>query len=373
MKDNNLFKTYLIYFITILCFVGVRILSSLGIFSGIKNQTVLNFISTGIIQVLILFVIPLVLIILIFKQKPKQMLENYKYKKLSGKSFLYSLAIGVLASLLNFFVAFAFSTILAIFGYEGMRSLASNSYAYNTLPRLLEGLLLVAILPAFAEEFLHRGFVLNNLSKSIGYKKAILISSVLFGLMHLNVNQVFYAIILGVIIGFVAVASDNIWPAVIIHFINNFLNVYADFSYAHGLPFGSIQTYFMQIISNNFVLGLVVSALLICAVVYGLIFFISKLFQETRLKKIEENVAQIVYSMEQENTNQTPVGDQEIVACYNIYLKERFKNIDNVFDLMVPKTEKDNIKTSLKSNLFLISCLVLGILITAFTFIWGVL
>ena len=48
---------------------------------------------------------------------------------------------------------------------------------------------LVAVLPAIGEEFLHRGIVLQGI-KHMGFKKAIVLSSLLFGLVHFNIQQV---------------------------------------------------------------------------------------------------------------------------------------------------------------------------------------
>ena len=70
-------------------------------------------------------------------------------------------------------------------------------------------LLLVAILPAFCEEFIHRGVLLQGI-KHAGFKKAIVISSLMFGLIHFNIQQFFYAFIIGLILGFVSVVAKNI-------------------------------------------------------------------------------------------------------------------------------------------------------------------
>lgn len=91
----------------------------------------------------------------------------------------------------------------------------------------------VAILPAICEEFLHRGVLLNGL-KEIGIKKAILISSLMFGLLHFNINQFFYATILGMLMALVSVVSKSIYPAMIIHFTNNAISVYLSSAESYG-------------------------------------------------------------------------------------------------------------------------------------------
>ena len=74
-----------------------------------------------------------------------------------------------------------------------------------------------AIVPAVFEEFAFRGVVLNKLRK-FGDSYAIIMSAVLFGLMHGNLSQIPFAFILGLVIGFIAVKTNSIIPGILIHF-----------------------------------------------------------------------------------------------------------------------------------------------------------
>ncbi len=372
MKKNNLNKIYLIYFLVISLFVALRIASSLGAFSFITDATILSLVTSVIIQVVILFGFPLLLTKLILKKNPKTVFKDYNFSMPSSKVVLYSFGIGILTCILNFFIAFVFSAIISMLGYEGLRGLGGEIYSYNTPLKFVIGVFCVGILPAFCEEFLHRGFVLNETKTHIGYKRAIIISSVLFGLMHLNINQVFYAIILGLIMGFVSVASNNIWPAIIMHFTNNFINVYLDFASSAGLPLGSLNQFIVNIFSQNLALGLVVASLTICLVSAGLIYSIALLYKNTRYKQLEKQFYALQLDMAQVGENGEPLTPEEAKVGFDIYYKQSFKNINSVVDLMVPKTENDNTKVLLKQKIFLIATLVLGVLITVFTFIWGI-
>lgn len=372
MKKQKIQTIYFIYFIVILAFVCLRIVSSLGAFSFIKDLTLLNFTTSLIIQVGILFALPLILHKITSKQKIKEIFTDFKFKKPSAKIVLYSFGIGVLACILNFFIAFIFQTIISLFGYEGLRSLSSSSYTYDTFFKFLMGVLCVGIMPAFCEEFLHRGFVLQGTQKHTGYKRAIIISSILFGLMHLNINQVFYAIILGLIMGFVAVASDNIWPAVILHFTNNFINVYLEFAAAKNLFLGNLNNYFIAIFSQSMGVGLIISTLIIGICVFALVYLITLLYKETRYKTLQKNFENLSMDMMSLNENNNPLTPDEVKQGFDIYYKESFKNINSAIDLMIPKTKNDKVKLSIKHNIFLIGTLVLGAIITYMTFLWGV-
>ena len=82
----------------------------------------------------------------------------------------------------------------------------------------------LAVVPAFVEEFLFRGVVLSNLLP-YGKGLAILGSALLFGMMHQNIEQLFYATAAGVVLGWIYVETESIWPCVLLHFCNNFRSV----------------------------------------------------------------------------------------------------------------------------------------------------
>lgn len=74
------------------------------------------------------------------------------------------------------------------------------------------------IAPVF-EEFLYRGAVLRSFEK-YGRRFAILVSAMLFGLMHGNFYQIFMAAGIGIILGYLA-TEYSIKLTIILHMINN--------------------------------------------------------------------------------------------------------------------------------------------------------
>ena len=85
---------------------------------------------------------------------------------------------------------------------------------------LLLNLLTIAVLPAILEEMAFRGLVLQSLRK-MGDPAAIVLSALLFGAMHENLWQIPFATVVGLVLGWVVVKTENIWLAIIIHFANN--------------------------------------------------------------------------------------------------------------------------------------------------------
>ena len=81
-----------------------------------------------------------------------------------------------------------------------------------------------AVVPALVEEFAYRG-VFIGLTKEYGEGFCIVASSLMFGLMHGNLEQIPFAFIVGLVLGFVRIKSGSIIPAMLLHFINNFVSV----------------------------------------------------------------------------------------------------------------------------------------------------
>ncbi len=96
------------------------------------------------------------------------------------------------------------------------------------IPNTLTLFVLFAFVPAVCEEFAFRGFILSGLQRSYRQATAVVLSALLFGYMHVlfSLNQqVFNSIILGLLLGLLAVRSGSILPGILFHLGNNGLAV----------------------------------------------------------------------------------------------------------------------------------------------------
>lgn len=137
-------------------------------------------------------------------------------KKFNAKTVI--LAIIILLSLNSLLVMF--SNVLEIglnaFGFSANFALEElETLNQLTIPMLIYSCL---VAPIF-EEFIYRGAVLRSLEK-YGRGFAILISAILFGLMHGNFYQIFMAIGVGIILGYLA-TEYSIKLTILLHIINN--------------------------------------------------------------------------------------------------------------------------------------------------------
>ena len=102
------------------------------------------------------------------------------------------------------------------------------SIGETDIPKGIFGFLLytlsTAIVPAVLEEFALRGIVLGTLRK-FGDTFALITSSLCFGIMHGNFEQIPFAFMAGLILGFVTIKTGSLRTAMFIHFLNNFISV----------------------------------------------------------------------------------------------------------------------------------------------------
>ena len=84
--------------------------------------------------------------------------------------------------------------------------------------------IVISVIPAFCEEFLFRGAILSN-CRPFGRSNAIIISAVLFALMHQNAAQLLYTFAAGIVLGLVYEYTGSIWSCTILHLFNNLISV----------------------------------------------------------------------------------------------------------------------------------------------------
>lgn len=91
---------------------------------------------------------------------------------------------------------------------------------------IVVSIILMVFIPAITEEMFFRGIFISGFSKNYSFWKAILLSSLLFGLIHLNPWQFITGFIIGVPVAYVFLKSNSIIPCMIIHAFNNLLYVF---------------------------------------------------------------------------------------------------------------------------------------------------
>lgn len=136
--------------------------------------------------------------------------ETVRFKKMKLADMAWCILLGILLqpvlTLLNA-ISLVFSTNV------------TNNFIFELSRQVpfLGALLLTAVVPCVLEETVYRGVFYNEYSK-INPWKAALLSGVLFGLMHGNVNQFCYAAVMGILFALVVEATGSILSTMLIHF-----------------------------------------------------------------------------------------------------------------------------------------------------------
>ncbi|MCC6509614.1 MAG: CPBP family intramembrane metalloprotease [Pirellulaceae bacterium] len=109
-------------------------------------------------------------------------------------------------------------------GTETQRVLETVARLINAQP-LWAVLLVLAVLPAVCEELTYRGFIFGGLLRNNGVLRAVLMSSLFFGLAHSFLQQSIAATLMGVLLGVIAWRTGSVVCTMLIHVINNSLSV----------------------------------------------------------------------------------------------------------------------------------------------------
>ncbi len=349
MQNKKIFVINLIYY---LCMLSVALIFVLGYFKVLNN----SYISTFLIQGIVMFALPIILYSIFVNKGFKNTFKDFGFKKTSFTILLYSIALGFVLFFINNYVADIFYTILTLLGYDNSINISlsvSNSIGMEFL--------LTAIVPGICEEVLHRGMFMRGSQKQGYTRYGLLFSSLLFGLMHLNIQQFFYASILGCLMGIVVIVADSIYPAMIIHFMNNALSIY--FSYGRELNW-PLADFKYNVENAIFSSGLLLCILLLSGVIMLLFSLYRNLLKAISRHKQKQVALQLAKDLKLDDLSYTE-------------MQQKLSEVETVLKQTSSKPTKliEDTEPALKfvDKIFLYSSIVLGSLITICSFVWGIL
>lgn len=380
-QASKLFTVNLTYFVAVCLFVVVRLINAVVNTDSI-DSTLTSTIFTVIVEVVLLFILPIVMYTLMRKQKVGQTFKDFKFNKISPLAVLICILMGICCFILNLAVSAFFNGLIQLLGYEGGVGVSGGGTTVidpNSVWALIINLVLVALLPAICEETAHRGMLLQGMKK-VGTVRAIVYSSLLFGLLHLNINQTFYAIILGLIMAATVVMSGSIIPAMLIHFLNNGLSVYLAFAQQTGWFGGNIlPSAYAFLGSGNIIIVFIVSLVFLVVLIGVLFALFMWLIRETQGKRISTLVKQAA--------GVTPEDSSKLAAIQkskNVPLSADYAKNIAVLNEMLAKygvhtpeallfgAEKKE-RPTVWENFFFWGSVFLTGLVTIFTFVWGLI
>lgn len=162
--------------------------------------------------------VPAIAGMIIFRMKPTRVLP---FKKVKADVFFAVVFFGMGVMMLANIATSLTSSLVEEFGYS--TEYTDNSMGDDAIEIILRTIS-ISVFPAFFEEFLFRGAILQSLRKYSCDSFAIFFSAFLFGLVHGNIVQMPFAFLGGIFFAAVTVKTNSILPAMTVHFLNNFMS-----------------------------------------------------------------------------------------------------------------------------------------------------
>lgn len=106
------------------------------------------------------------------------------------------------------------ATLVSLFGEQSPQS------------HFVWAIIIIGVLTGVAEEFAFRGFLLRHLIRTTGKTwLAILMSGLVFALLHFNYLQILPLIAFGIALGMIFVLTKSVWLGIVLHASNNIINI----------------------------------------------------------------------------------------------------------------------------------------------------
>ena len=159
-----------------------------------------------------LYVIAIPVSLLIMRKLPAQRPED---NKLGGKNFLVFL-------LICFFLMYSGNIIGTLLSFVFSGGMAQNElldFVMDTSPLKV---LVMVILAPMLEEYVCRKQIIDR-TRQYGEKTAVFLSALVFGLLHQNLFQFFYAFALGLVFAYIYIRTGRLRYTILLHGIVNFM------------------------------------------------------------------------------------------------------------------------------------------------------
>lgn len=244
MENKLTIKDSAISFIStfILCQLGCLIFAVLGLvvaqLYGISSSGFYSFLNTCLGCFILGVVMDLIIIACFFFFNKNK--DNKIISKPSAKKIAIYIGVAVLCYLLLYPVVATVGKLIYLFYPQ-----SNLTYPLTTKNYFLS-LISMAIMPAIAEELLFRGLIFKGLQKG-GNRFAIIVSSVMFSLYHLSLEQTIYPFLTGLVFAVIMCYENNIIYCMALHFTNNFITLTLEY-FKISLSFEHWSYYIIAII-----------------------------------------------------------------------------------------------------------------------------
>lgn len=114
-------------------------------------------------------------------------------------------------------ISLLLSAALTVLPIPGMAAYAETSGKLFRGPDQILVFLSVLFLAPAAEEIIFRGFIMGRLQKEFTVKQSVIISSLLFAVLHAHPVWILYAFFMACLMGYAAASAENVCCSIAVH------------------------------------------------------------------------------------------------------------------------------------------------------------
>ena len=206
----ELVKLVLVFILEIVIALAVgTLLNVIGNVAGISVPTYMHVLALDICLLIPVFAYTI--------KKGDSIIEALGFKGIKVATFFQTILLVIVLSPMAMFANVLSQFFVPNTMVQGVDQFASESV----------GLTLVAtvLCAPVVEEIVCRGFFTNRLNKILPFTATAIISALMFGALHLNINQFCYATVLGLIFAYTNRASGSVFTSMIMHIVFNGYNM----------------------------------------------------------------------------------------------------------------------------------------------------
>lgn len=149
------------------------------------------------------------LILLPFLIKKYKKLKDNNIKKIDNKDYLKIIVTSILVSLGLNIIIYLINRVIPI------------TNRYDNIKILLYNIIPIGIISPIIEEYIFRGVIFNKLKTFNSKKTSIIITTIIFSIMHFELSQIIYTLIVGYYLTYLYSETNNLKTSIISHMVIN--------------------------------------------------------------------------------------------------------------------------------------------------------
>jgi len=149
------------------------------------------------------------------------------YENITLKNIVFAIVCAILVYLINYSLNLLVWKKIFIASYD---ILIVDFKSLIPLPILIYS----CILGPIGEELVCRGYILKGLRNKYSTTLALLLSSLVFAIIHLNIVQIMNALFMGIVFGLLYIRTGSIFSCILAHILNNSIAMFVMNYYPHN-------------------------------------------------------------------------------------------------------------------------------------------